>query len=131
MLKIKKEIVEELFEYAISGLPNEVCGYLAGKGDVITNYYKIKNEDQSPEHFTFNVQEQFNAFKDARNRGLDIIAVYHSHPSTPARPSEEDIRLAHDPNVYYFIISLMNGQRDLKCFEIKDGKVKKIEYEVI
>ncbi|MGA1862079.1 M67 family metallopeptidase [Deferribacter thermophilus] len=111
MLKIKKKIIEELYEYAIDGLPNEVCGYLVGKDNIITDYYKIKNEDQSPEHFTFNIQEQFYSYKDAREKGLDIIAIFHSHPSTPARPSKEDIRLANDPNVFHFIISLMGGER--------------------
>ena len=59
--------------------------------------------------------------KDLRAKGIELLAIYHSHPETPARPSEEDIRLALTPNVSYIIISLAGETPDVKSFRIKDG----------
>jgi proteasome lid subunit RPN8/RPN11 len=58
-----------------------------------------------------------------------ILANYHSHPETPARPSEEDIRLVFDPNISYVIASLASEIPDLKSFRIKNGVVEKEEIQ--
>ena len=63
--------------------------------------------------------------RQAREEDLEIIAVYHSHPETPARPSVEDIKLAYDPNVSYVIVSLADNKEDIKSFLIRDSKVDK------
>ena len=60
----------------------------------------------------------------SREMGIDLIAVYHSHPKSPARMSKEDIKLAYDPNVSYVIVSLMNNSEDIKSFTIKDGIIE-------
>ena len=131
MLQIKKHIIQQIIVNAQKDLPNETCGYLAGNNGVITEIYPLTNIDHSPEHFSFDPYEQFATVKDARNKGLDIIANYHSHPSTPARPSVEDIRLAFDSTIRYFIVSLATEIPDVKAFIIKDGIVEKEPLEVI
>ncbi|MDH5718016.1 MAG: M67 family metallopeptidase [Spirochaetia bacterium] len=131
MVTIKKEIVEKLFKQAEEGLPNEVCGYLAGKDNQILEHYELTNLDKSPEHFSMDPKEQFNAVKDAREKGYKIISCYHSHPETPARPSAEDIKLAYDPNMIYIIISLAGGSKEIKGYEIKENNVKEIKLEVV
>jgi proteasome lid subunit RPN8/RPN11 len=63
---------------------------------------------------------QFQVGREARKDGLEILANYHSHPETPARPSLEDIRLAFDPNISYVIVSLAAEMPDIKSFSIKN-----------
>jgi proteasome lid subunit RPN8/RPN11 len=65
----------------------------------------MTNVDHSPEHFSFDPKEQFQAVKRARSLGLELVGVYHSHPATPARMSNEDIRLANDVSLRYLIYS--------------------------
>jgi proteasome lid subunit RPN8/RPN11 len=69
--------------------------------------------------------------REVRKDGLEILANYHSHPETPARPSQEDIRLAFDPNISYMIVSLADNLPDVKSFRIKNGEVEKEEILVI
>ena len=121
MISIKKDILNQIIAHAKKDLPNEACGYLAGNDDLITNSYQLTNVDHSPEHFSFDPSEQFTAVKDARNKGLQILANYHSHPETPSRPSQEDIRLAYDPAIGYVIISLADAEPVVKSFRIKGG----------
>ncbi len=130
-MKIKKDILNKIIDHGKKGLPLEVCGYLVGKEGVITKHYELTNIDQSEEHFSFDPKEQFATIKDARKQELEVYAVYHSHPVTPARPSQEDIKLAYDPDISYVIISLADEEADVKSFKIKNAVVEPEDIEVV
>jgi proteasome lid subunit RPN8/RPN11 len=128
---MSQQIINDLFDHAKKGLPEEVCGYLAGTGREVTRYFALTNIDHSNEHFSFDPKEQFQVVREARKLGLEILANYHSHPETPARPSQEDIRLAFDPNISYVIVSLAAEIPDVKSFRIKNGEIEKEEILVV
>lgn len=130
-MKIKKPVIEAVIKHARRDAPLEACGYLAARDGIITASYPLSNVDKSNEHFSFDPKEQFTAMRDARSKGLDLCAVYHSHPNTPARPSDEDIRLARDPAVLYAIISLAGGKEDIRVFKIKGQMAEQVGLEVI
>lgn len=129
-MRIKSEIAKKIFAQGEQEAPLEACGYLAGKDDEITKYFPMRNQDQSSEHFTLDPQEQFSVIRQARSEGLEILAVYHTHPVSPARPSPEDIKLAYDPNIIYVIASLLNGSQQIKAFKIFKGQVAEEELVV-
>lgn len=131
MLRIPQQIIDELFDHARTGLPEEVCGYLAGTGSEVTRQFRLTNIDHSNEHFSFDPAEQFQVVREARKAGLEILANYHSHPESPARPSQEDIRLAFDPNISYVIVSLTAEFPDVKAFRIQHGEVEKEEIQMV
>jgi proteasome lid subunit RPN8/RPN11 len=131
MIRITREVAEDIKEHAKKDTPIEACGYLAGKNGIITISYRMTNIDNSPEHFSFDPKEQFDVVRKARSEGLKIIANYHSHPVTPARPSQEDINLAYDPDISYVIISLEGDREDIKSFSIKNSEVKSQEIKII
>ncbi len=130
-MKIIRKVVREIVAHAKKEAPLEACGYLALEDGVITVSYALTNIDKSSEHFSFDPKEQFRSVKDARSKGLEMCAVYHSHPASPARPSREDIRLAHDPNVSYFIVSLAGAKDEVRAFSIKNANVAEIDLEVV
>ena len=130
-MKIKKTIIENIIAHAKKGAPIEMCGYLASQNDVFSRHYELTNIDNSEDHFAFDPKEQFETVKDARANGYELGAVYHSHPATPARPSNEDIKLAFDPNISYVIVSLADNSEDVKSFKIKDAEVTLEEIEII
>lgn len=131
MIKMPQSVYDEIVAHALRDNPIEACGYLAGINGEVKYAIPMKNRDASNEHFSFDPQEQFDAFKKTQKEGLRLISVYHSHPETPARPSEEDIRLAYDPNVSYIIVSLAGETPDMKSFIIKNKTVEKEEIEII
>ena len=130
-MKIRKGVIEQIIAHARNKAPIEACGYLAARDGVIVRVYELTNVDASSEHFSFDPGEQFSAVKDARAGGLEVAAVYHSHPASPARPSAEDIKLAFDPDQMYVIVSLAAGRDDVKAFWIKDQKVSGEDLEVV
>ena len=121
-MKIPQNIIDQLIAQARQDAPNETCGYLLGREDVVTENYWMENIDHSPEHFSFAPKDQFAAFRYARSKGLRILANWHSHPASPSRPSQEDLRLANDPAIRYAILSLHEGIH-LNSFRILNGRV--------
>ena len=121
-MKIEQHVIDELIAQAQKDAPNETCGYLLGIDNVVTENYWMENIDHSPEHFSFKPKDQFAALKYARSKGLRILANWHSHPASPSRPSQEDLRLANDPTIRYAILSLHEGIH-LNSFKILNGEV--------
>ena len=106
-LEIPEAIRLQLIDAAHAGAPLEVCGLLAGREGRVETYYPMTNADASEDHFTMVPEEQFAAVKDMRDKGTKMLAIWHSHPASPARMSDEDIRLAFTPDVIYVISSLV------------------------
>ncbi len=128
-MKINDNVIKEMIEQARRDAPLETCGYLLGTDGTVTESYWMENIDHSSEHFSFAPEDQFAALKYARQHGLKILANWHSHPASPSRPSQEDIRLANDPKIRYAILSLYKGVH-LNSFKILGGEVvdKEVHY---
>ena len=126
-LDLPATIQTQLFEHAKEIAPIESCGYLGGKDGVVTTFYPMTNVDNSHEHFSFDPKEQFQAVKQARKAGESLIGVYHSHPETPARLSEEDIKLFNDPEPVYIIVSLKEDTPYLNGFKVFKPQENEIE----
>jgi len=135
MISIDGFELKKIVEQAKLEFPNECCGFLSGtkSGDeiIIKNIYPLTNLDRSSEHFSMDPKEQFSTIKIIREENMIFIGNYHSHPYTPSRPSEEDIRLAYDPNIIYGILSLEKEEQVFNLFKINKNGVIKLEYQVI
>ena len=129
-VKVPRSVVEGIFSQGRREAPLEACGYLSGGDGVVARAHTMRNADQSPEHFTLDPEEQFRVIREARTENRKIIAVYHTHPASPARPSAEDIRLAFDPYIIYVIASLQEAG-DIRAFRITGGEVSPEEMEII
>ncbi len=117
-LTITQSIIDSMIKHAKDHLPIESCGYLTGIENSVTTFHPMTNIDNSPEHFSFDPKEQFAVVKKARQANEKILAVYHSHPETPARLSEEDLKLFNDPDPVYIIVSLMNKMPRINGFKV-------------
>ncbi len=125
---ISQKTLAQLIKAAEDAMPNEACGLLAGQGEEITKFYEMTNKDASPEHFTMLPKEQFAAVKDMRKQGTEILAIWHSHPETPPRMSEEDIKLAYAPGAVHIILSLADSSKhETKGYQVNYGIPEQIE----
>ena len=130
-LNIPVEILDQILAQARAEMPIEACGILAGADGTCKKLYKMTNVDQSSTHCMMNPSEQFEVTRDIRSANLKMLAIYHSHPATPARLSAEDIRLALTPDVIYLIVSLQNADNPaVKGFLIEDGNVTEVPVKV-
>lgn len=126
MIILSKENFALIVEHAKKMLPNEDCGLLGGKIDgekkIVEKIYFLTNTDASPEHFSMDAKEQFAAVKNMREKNLKLLGNFHSHPATPARPSDEDKRLVFDTSLSYLILSLAESTPTLKSFNFDKDK---------
>lgn len=76
-------------------------------------------------------KEQFRVFKEMREKGLELLGIYHSHVSTRAYPSFHDVEMAFYPEALYLIISLEDFDHpDIRAFEIRDRKIEERDIEI-
>ena len=111
--------------HCLDRLPEEACGLLAGPpGDNAAEvFYPIRNADESARTYTLDPLEHLRADRDADERGLEVIAVFHSHTHTDAYPSATDVAKAPDPGWHYVLVSLRHAEAVVRSFRIEDGGV--------
>jgi proteasome lid subunit RPN8/RPN11 len=131
-LEIPTNIFEQMVAQAKALAPIEACGILAGKDNKAEKLFEMTNADNRSDHFMMEPKEQFAVVKDIRSAGLEMLAIYHSHPETLARPSAEDIRLALTPDVIYVIVSLQGANAPaVKGFLLEDGTGTEVPVKVL
>lgn len=109
--------------------PLEACGYLAEREGIVIGHYELTNVRASEVRYAMDPEEQFAAVRRMRADGLRLRAAYHSHPTTPARPSTEDLRLAYDRGLSYVIVSLIDFS--MRSFQMKEGAFEQEAIEII
>ena len=128
-IRMNRELYNDILNGAKEVFPEEACGLIAGvciDGIFeIKKVYVLENTDHSSEHFSMNPQEQLVCVKNMRLSGFLPLGNWHSHPSTPSRPSEEDKRLAFDKKAIYMILSLAEEQPELNAFHIEGEQARK------
>lgn len=108
--------------------PQEGCGLLAGEENGrLTHHYPIPNQFQSPTAYEMEPIQQIQAMLDMEKRGWELLAIYHSHPNSPAYPSPTDVAHAYYPDTIQLIISLQNQAQTAVCgYTIVAGNIHKI-----
>jgi len=112
-LTISRELADQIRAHGTETYPHECCGALLGKDDPreIRGLFPMINrrEDSPRNRFSVTPQDVIEAEKAARQRGLDVVGWYHSHPDHPARPSQYDRDHAW-PWYSYIIVSVAEGK---------------------
>ena len=126
-LIIPKNILEKIIAHCKSAYPEEACGILAGKSRAIETVFEMTNAENSPVSYFMDSREQFQVMKEIRNTGTEMLAIYHSHPHSPAVPSQKDVTLASYPDAAYIIIGLSDMDRpEIKAYLISEGHISEI-----
>jgi proteasome lid subunit RPN8/RPN11 len=129
-VRIPRQIHDELLAHAREDAPNECCGLIGGSDGVANTVYRARNAEASPLRYNLDPQDQFRIMTEMEERGEELSAIYHSHTASPAYPSQTDINLAAYPDALYLIVSLAEGEKELRGYEIKDGEVTEVELAV-
>jgi proteasome lid subunit RPN8/RPN11 len=117
-LKISPELADKIRSHGAQTYPHECCGALLGRDTEVVDrrVYReihalhplVNRRDDSPNNrFSVTSQDVLDAEKAARQKGLEVVGWYHSHPDHPARPSQYDRDHAW-PWYSYIIVSVAN-----------------------
>ena len=119
-MEIDKGVVESIVAHARAAAPAECCGVLLGAGGRIVDALRTRNLSRSPNRFLIDPQDHIRALRDGRGRGLAVIGFYHSHPHSPADPSDADRAEVTYPDHLHLIVGLMGERADVRLFRWRD-----------
>lgn len=128
-LHLKQGHLDVMRAHVESHAPLEACGLLAGKNNSVEKVLLIANQAQSPVRFRMNPAEQLKAFDWMESHGLDLLAIFHSHPAGPETVSVTDIAEAAYP-VAQIIWSRPNGIWQARGFWIENGQITEVQLQI-
>jgi len=139
-LKMSADVAQKIRQHGAETYPHECCGALLGRDNVdgdattaagvkpplreVAALYPLTNRrDDSPHNrFSVTAEDVREAEKAARDKNLDVVGWYHSHPDHPAKPSQYDREHAW-PWYSYVIVSVANGKpADMTSWRLSDDR---------
>jgi len=138
-LLLPQSIYDEMVAHSQAELPAECCGLLAGRlpaeGEPrdpvkVEVRYPLRNELQSPTQFLSDGRSMLDAMRDMRQRDIEMLAVYHSHPASSPLPSKRDLERNYSEAVINFILSLAGPTPELRGWWLRDAEYEPAEWEV-
>jgi [CysO sulfur-carrier protein]-S-L-cysteine hydrolase len=118
--------IEELVSIAKEVLPDESCALLLGEKDTVIEILPMRNVDESPVTFRIESTELVQAYNVAESKGLEVIAIFHSHPAKPS-PSSTDRKFMEINPVVWLIYSTTEWR--LKAY-VYDDDVKEVAVKI-
>lgn len=111
-IQISQTQLAQLVDIAKLSLPNESCALLAGKIKEMETYRDIRvleilvasNADKSIVSFSIDEIELIHLYEKAEDDGLQVVGIFHSHPSKPI-PSTTDLKFMKINPVVWLIYS--------------------------
>jgi proteasome lid subunit RPN8/RPN11 len=135
-LLLPTQLCDEMFAQAQAELPNECCGQLAGSVDAdglarVVKRYPLINTAASPIKYLADGLDLFTAARDMRERGIDLLAIYHSHPTSDPVPSKTDREQSfYGSQVVNLIISMKAGTPVMRGWWLTETGHTEAEWEL-
>ncbi len=134
MITLQSSHLDQIFARAHEANPDECCGLIGGTADgTAKSIYSLHNvAADKVVSYEAAPEDLFAAQRQMRERGEELIAIYHSHPrSAEPAPSETDVRLAFYPQAVYFIVGLAGPQPVIRAFRISEREERWEEVEYV
>jgi proteasome lid subunit RPN8/RPN11 len=125
---LPEEMRKAIVEHAIREAPRECCGVISGRDGVPLKLHETRNVAEGNRFYEIDPAQLIDLeFRELPEHGTEIIAIYHSHPASPAYPSATDVDLAFWPGALFLICSLADrGQPHVRGFRIRDGSIAEV-----
>ncbi len=132
-LLISADNLERSLDHGRQGDPYEICGLIGGRGGLSEAITAIPNASRTPRiAYEMERQAMVDAIISFQRAGLEVVAIYHSHPASSAEPSPADIWQATWPDSIYLIIGKTDQQEfDIRAWSIHSGKVEPADLDVV
>jgi proteasome lid subunit RPN8/RPN11 len=130
-MRTRRAVLDAIVAQARAAAPLECCGLLIGADDLIDEAHPAANVRRSRVAFEIDPAAHFDAIRKARTTKRSVIGAYHSHPGSPAVPSETDVREANDPHLLHVIVSLARREPDLRAWRISGQDVTSVALQVV
>jgi len=129
---LPRQLVNRMLHQAQASPDAEVCGLITAKAGRPLRCIPVANiSDQPQQLFSMDPGNQIEAFRRMREQGEDLFAIYHSHPHSPAQPSDRDLQQVGYPEALYIIVSLnTRGVLEMRGFRLREGRAVQVQLEI-
>ncbi|MEV7554815.1 M67 family metallopeptidase [Amycolatopsis sp. NPDC089917] len=134
MLRIRRELVDEIVAHARRDHPDEACGVIAGPegSDSPERFIPMVNAARSPTFYQFDSMDQLRLHRELEANGEVAVVIYHSHTATDAYPSRTDVSIASEPDAHYVLVSTKDpDSHQFRSYRIVDGEITEEPVEII
>jgi [CysO sulfur-carrier protein]-S-L-cysteine hydrolase len=134
-LLLPRQLYQSMLQHAQAEMPNECCGLLAGI--IGTNvlraakWYPLVNDAASPIEYRSEPRGMFQAIKDMRGPGHEIVAICHSHPTGAPIPSRTDLARNYSPDVVNLIIGLDGPEPIVRAWWLSEDAFEEASWEIV
>lgn len=131
-LQLTREQLNQIVLHAQTDAPLEACGLIAGDANgLVSDIIPIPNAAPDPVH-SYYMDERLLAstLTDISRRGLELVGIYHSHPTGDSIPSQDDRALATYPNTAYVIVGLKPNPPRISAWTLNYGQVEALPIQL-
>ena len=118
-VRISRAALEAVAVHARETAPRECCGLLLGTADRILESVRTQNIAASPDRFEVDPKDHIQIRRQARERGLIVAGVYHSHPHSAPYPSATDLAESSYEDYLCLIVGLNDGHANARLFRLE------------
>jgi proteasome lid subunit RPN8/RPN11 len=129
-LTVPRQHWEAMRAHVNEQAPLEACGLLAGKDDRAKVVIRVRNQAGSTVRFVMDPYEQLEAFERIESAGLELLAIFHSHPAGPETASATDIAEAAY-EVVHLIWSRVQDEWQARGFWIENGEATEVSLQIL
>ena len=129
-LTVTNEQYQKMIVHVDTQSPLEACGLLAGRDSIVEHVLEVTNQAQSQVRYVMDPIEQLNAFEWIDSHGLELLGIFHSHPTGPETVSPTDIAEAAYA-VVYVILAHVENRWSARGFWIEDGKFSEVTLQIM
>ncbi len=129
-LTLTKEQLQKMIAHVDSHAPLEACGLLAGLDSKVESVLEVTNQAQSEVRYVMDPIDQLKSFEWIESNGLQLIGIFHSHPTGPETVSPTDIAQAAYA-VVHVILARVDGLWRARGFWMEDGKYREVALQII
>jgi len=132
VIRVVRRAFDRMLVYARYQPKVECCGLLAGRDSLISEILPAANALRSATAYEIAPEELFTLFRQIRATGMQLLGIYHSHPSGENFPSQDDMERAFYPEAAYFILSpLPEAPRPVRAFRIANGQCRELRVQPV
>jgi proteasome lid subunit RPN8/RPN11 len=130
-LEIPRDLVEAMVAHCVRESPLECCGVLGGIAPRVSSLHTLRNQAHSETRYDAEPRDLIAAYVSLRERGAEILAIYHSHPRWQAVPSRTDLAENYWGAVPRIIISLLDDPPDVRVWRLEPDSYHELPWRVL
>jgi proteasome lid subunit RPN8/RPN11 len=134
VLRIRRELVDEIVAHARRDHPDEACGVIAGPegSDSPERFIPMLNAARSPTFYEFDSGDLLKLYREMAANDEVPVVIYHSHTATEAYPSRTDANIAAEPDAHYVLVSTRDPEvHEFRSYRIVDAEITEEPVEII